>query len=178
MPNSDYLSLPVLTRPAETRQHPTFYLLPFPWLHRGHSASLPHPCPPPPSGWGDGDAATSGPGDPPATVLPFSPSLAAELLSNTARAVEVWPALEELRAAAHATKPSLLRLVTSALVAEARLVFGACFLLARGNPPPRAASPRSRVLHYSEPESQSPTMIGQIFFNISKLGTTWDKIPK
>ena len=89
-------------------------------------------------------------GDPPAIVYPFSPSLAAELLSNAAHAVEVWPALEELRAAAHATKSSRLRLVASALVAEARLVFGACLLLARGTPSPSgcASSLAGSTLHY------------------------------
>jgi hypothetical protein len=79
-------------------------------------------------------------GDPPATVFTFSPSSAAELLADPARAAGVWPALEELRTAARATKPSRLRLVASALVAEARLVFGACFLLARGTPCPSACA--------------------------------------
>ena len=41
---SDYLPLPVLTRPAETRQHIQFYLLPSLWSHGGPTAPLPHPC--------------------------------------------------------------------------------------------------------------------------------------
>jgi hypothetical protein len=51
-----------------------------------------------------------------------------------------WPAVGALRAAAHANKPSRFRLALSALVSEALLVFGACFLLARNSPPP---APRS-----------------------------------
>ena len=50
----------------------------------------------------------------------------------------VWPAFEDLRAAAHATKASRFRLVVSATTSEARLVFGACLLLARGSPTPSA----------------------------------------
>ena len=46
--------------------------------------------------------------------------------------------LDDYGAAAHATKPARLRLVVSALVAEARLVFGACHFLARGTPVPSA----------------------------------------
>ena len=44
-PSSDYLRLPVLTRPAETRQHDQFYLLPPPRPRGGPPAPLPHPCP-------------------------------------------------------------------------------------------------------------------------------------
>ncbi len=46
-----------------------------------------------------------------------------------------WPAFGALRAASHANKPSRFRLALSALVSEAQLVFGACFLLARNAPP-------------------------------------------
>ena len=46
--------------------------------------------------------------------------------------------VDDYGAAAHATKPARLRLVVSALVAEARLVFGACHFLARGTPVPSA----------------------------------------
>ncbi len=108
---------------------------------RGTSGTTTAPVPP---------LADATGGDPPATVLTFSPSSAAELLGHTARAVEIWPALEELRSAAHATKPSRLRLVASALVAEARLMFGACFLLARGNPflSACASSLAGSTLHY------------------------------
>jgi hypothetical protein len=45
-----------------------------------------------------------------------------------------------LRGAARATKAARLRMALSALVSEARIVFGACFLLARAAPAP---APRS-----------------------------------
>ena len=71
-------------------------------------------------------------------ALTFSPHLAHALLDQPTCVASVWPAFEDLRSAAHATKTSRLRLVISALVSEARLVFGACLLLARATPRPSA----------------------------------------
>jgi hypothetical protein len=48
----------------------------------------------------------------------------------------MWPAFAALRAAAQATKRSRFRLALGALVSEACLVFGACFLLAGNAPAP------------------------------------------
>ena len=70
-------------------------------------------------------------GDPPASVLQFSPHLGAALLAQPDCVSSVWPAFGDLRSAARATKPSRFRLVVSATTSEARLVFGACFLLAQ-----------------------------------------------
>ena len=66
-------------------------------------------------------------GDPPASVLQFSPHLGAALLAQPDCVSSVWPAFGDLRSAARATKPSRFRLVVSATTSEARLVFGACF---------------------------------------------------
>ena len=49
-------------------------------------------------------------------------------------------ASSDLRSAAHATKKARLRLVVSAMVSEARLVLGACFLLSRASTPPSSCS--------------------------------------
>ncbi len=46
----------------------------------------------------------------------------------------VWPAFADLRAAASISKPSRLRLVVSAMVCKARLVFAASYLVALGEP--------------------------------------------
>ena len=70
-------------------------------------------------------------GDPPASVLQFSPHLGAALLAQPDCVSSVWPAFGDLRSAARATKPSRFRLVVCATTSEARLVFGACFLLAQ-----------------------------------------------
>ena len=89
-------------------------------------------------------------GDTASAPLFFSPGLARALVDQPACVASVWPSFAALRSAAHATKPSRLRLVTSALVSEARLVFAACFLLARSAPLP-SLSPHSRtgaVLHH------------------------------
>ena len=67
---------------------------------------------------------------------PEPPGSALVLLAQSACVASVWPSFEDLRAAASATRPSRLRLVVSALVSEARLIFGACFLLARNHLPP------------------------------------------
>ena len=84
-------------------------------------------------------AAATG-GDPTANPFIFSPHLAAAILAQPECVASVWPAFDDLRAAAHATKPARLRLVVSALIAEARLVFGACLSLARGTPVPSACA--------------------------------------
>ncbi len=47
-----------------------------------------------------------------------------------------WPAFADLRAAEHATKQSRLRIVISAAVCEARLIFAAAFFVAHGAPRP------------------------------------------
>ena len=46
----------------------------------------------------------------------------------------MWPAFSDLRAAAHAAKQSRLRIVVSAAVCEARLLFAAAFFVALGAP--------------------------------------------
>jgi hypothetical protein len=73
--------------------------------------------------------ATSG--DPTEPVITFSLPAARDLLRTTEDVSLTWPAFAALRAAAQATKRSRFRLALGALVSEARLVFGACFLLAR-----------------------------------------------
>ena len=75
-------------------------------------------------------------GDPPASRLLFSPQLGAALLAQPDCVASVWPAFADLRSAARATKRSRFRLVASATTSEARLVFGACFLLSRGSARP------------------------------------------
>ena len=65
----------------------------------------------------------------------------AELLHHPDVVASVWPAFSELRRAAHATKWSQLQLVVSALVADARVVFGACLIAVRGSPSPANAAP-------------------------------------
>ena len=133
---SDYLptnprhSLPrtVLPQPAETSQRLPFSLLPLPG-RSVHATSVPlSPL-----------AAVTG-GDPTANVLFLSTHLAAALFAQPECVASVWPAFDYLRAAVHAIKPAPLHLVArvSALVAEARLVIGACFSLARGSPEPSA----------------------------------------
>ena len=89
-----------------------------------------------------------GPAAIPAALI-FSPHLAHALLEQPTCVASVWPAFEDLRSAAHATKTSRLRPVISALVSEARLVFGACLLLARATPRPSAChhSPTGETLH-------------------------------
>ena len=78
--------------------------------------------------------ATSG--DPTDPVIIFSLPAVRGLLHDPDRVALTWPAFAALRAAARATKKSRLRLALSALVSEARLVFGACCLKARESPPP------------------------------------------
>ena len=86
--------------------------------------------------------AFHGPAGPPITYDasgPSSdPSLLPSALSILSAAGDVdltWPAFAALRGAARATKPARFRLALSALVSEARLVFGSCFFLARNSPP-------------------------------------------
>ena len=55
----------------------------------------------------------------------------------------MWPAFAELRRAARATKQSQLQLVVSALVADARVVFGSCLTSVRGLASP-SADPSAR----------------------------------
>ncbi len=78
------------------------------------------------------------------SVLPPSLRLASDLLHYPEQAACIWPAFEDLRAAAHATRTARLRLVISAMVSEARIVFGACFLLTRSSLRPSLAA-QSRV---------------------------------
>jgi hypothetical protein len=60
--------------------------------------------------------------------------LASALLFQTEQVAFTWPAFASLRSAARASKRAraLFLLAVSALVSEARLVFGACFHLSRG----------------------------------------------
>ena len=81
--------------------------------------------------------------------LSFPPNLAESLLTQPACVASIWPAFEDLRSAASATKASRLKTVLSALVSEARLVFGACFLLSRHGPSPAQYLParHGAILH-------------------------------
>ena len=107
----------VQARPAGTflRHLPAPPPLPSPHgLHLVHGAPTPmNPCVPP--------LADATGGDPPASVLQFSPNLGAALLAQPDCVASVWPAFGS---AARATKPSRFRLVVSATTSEARLVFG------------------------------------------------------
>jgi hypothetical protein len=71
-------------------------------------------------------------GDPSSHSFQFSPHLARALLEQVDSVCSIWPALADLRAAAHATKQSRLRIVISAAVCEARLIFAAAFFVAHG----------------------------------------------
>ena len=73
-------------------------------------------------------------GDPSGPPSDFSPDLARTILDRVDCVSSVWPAFADLRAAAHATKQSRLRIVISAAVCEARLVFAASFFVAQGAP--------------------------------------------
>ena len=55
---------------------------------------------------------------------------AALLFRNSALVARVWPAFGELRSAARSAKLSTMRCALSALIAEARLIMGTCFLSA------------------------------------------------
>jgi hypothetical protein len=88
---------------------------------------------------------------PPASPAEFlSPAaLSRAMLEQADCVASVWPAFADLRAAASNSKPSRLHLVVSAMVCEARLVFAASYLVARGEPAPDRA-PRTlpgRTLH-------------------------------
>ena len=78
--------------------------------------------------------------------LPFSAPLVPSLLVQSRLVARVWPAFDDLRGAARAPKAARLRLAISALLAEARLVMGACFLTTPLEPSPRAPSAGS-LLH-------------------------------
>jgi hypothetical protein len=136
---SDYLPLLVLTRPAETRQHAKFYLLPSPWSHGGHTAPILHPChlwltrpaetrqppyipsppPPPPSCWRT-----------PLTRREFGPPW---------RSSAPRPAQQSHPGCAWSLAHSLPRPASFLALASS----------SRGAPPPPPlAPPHSRVLHY------------------------------
>ena len=78
--------------------------------------------------------ATSG--DPTAPDILFSLISVRGLLLDPDGAAAIWPAFALLKGAARAVKPARLRMALSALVSEARLVFGACFLIAHASPAP------------------------------------------
>ena len=78
--------------------------------------------------------------------LPLSAPLAPSLLVQSRLVARVWPAFDDLRGAARAPKAARLRLAISALLAEARLVMGACFLTTPLEPSPPAPSAGS-LLH-------------------------------
>ena len=75
-----------------------------------------------------------------APAVPMNKSLstrpAPSLFVQSRLVARVWPAFDNLRGAARAPKAARLRLATSALLDEARLVMGACFLLAPPEPSP------------------------------------------
>ncbi len=88
-------------------------------------------------------------GDPTEPALLFSIQSVRTLLSDSDSISLTWPAFAALRGAARATKVARLRMALSALVSEARIVFGACFLLARASPSPepRSLTRPGRRLH-------------------------------
>jgi hypothetical protein len=71
-------------------------------------------------------------GDPSCHSFQFSPHLARALLEQVDPVSSIWPAFADLRAAAHSPKQSRLRIVISAAVCEARLIFAAAFFVAHG----------------------------------------------
>ncbi len=91
--------------------------------------------------------ATSG--DPTAPDILFSLISVRGLLLDPDGAAATWPAFALLNGAARAAKPARLRMALSALVSEARLVFGACFLIAHASPAPVPHGPTrpGRDLH-------------------------------
>ena len=68
----------------------------------------------------------------------LSAPLVPSLFVQTRLVARVWPAFDDLRGAARAPKAARLRLAISALLAEARLVMGACFLTTPLEPSPPA----------------------------------------
>jgi hypothetical protein len=88
-------------------------------------------------------------GDPTDPGFLFSLQSVQALLSDSDAINLTWPAFAALRGAARATKVARLRMALSALVSEARIVFGACFLLARAAPAPvpRSMTRPGRRLH-------------------------------
>ena len=88
-------------------------------------------------------------GDPTDPVILFSLPDLHELLHDSDTVARIWPALASLRGAAKAAKPARFRMALTAMVAEARLVFGSCFLLTRASPapPPCNTTRPGRRLH-------------------------------
>ena len=91
--------------------------------------------------------------DPPVAPAGFMPpaALFRAMLAQVECVASIWPAFADLRAAASASKPSRLRLVVSAMVCEARLIFAASYLVARGEQPPGRAPrtlPGSTLHHW------------------------------
>lgn len=78
------------------------------------------------------------------------PSSVRHFLAQHDCVASVWPAFGDLRSAARATKPSRLRLVARATVSEARLVFGACFLLSQrlDRPSEHLSTASGATLHF------------------------------
>ena len=72
-------------------------------------------------------------GDPSFSLSNFPLLLAHALLTQPECVSSILPAFGDLRAAASAAKTSRLPLFAGAVVSEARLVFGACFLLSQGS---------------------------------------------
>ena len=73
--------------------------------------------------------------------LTNSAVLAFRLLQQPASILCLWPSFGLLRAAASSSKRAQLRLALGALVSEARLLFGSCFLVAAGGPAQPSSSP-------------------------------------
>ena len=124
----DLSSLPILSSPLPSAQTPT-------GTHGLVNTSLTLPV------------ATCG--DLTDPVILFSLPDLHELLHDSDTVARIWPALASLRGAAKAAKPARFRMALTAMVAEARLVFGSCFLLTRASPapPPCNTSRPGRRLH-------------------------------
>jgi hypothetical protein len=73
--------------------------------------------------------------------LTNSAVLAFRLLHQPTSISTLWPSFGLLRAAASSSKRAQLRLALGALVSEARLLFGSCFLVATGGPAHPSSSP-------------------------------------
>ncbi len=71
------------------------------------------------------------------------------LLQHSNGAALTWPAFTLLGGATRASKPARFRMALSALVLEAHLVFGGCFLISRAWPAPVPDAPtrKGRELH-------------------------------
>ncbi len=110
-------------------------------------------------------------GDPTEQALLFSIQSVRTLLSDSDSTSLTWPAFAALRGAARATKVARLRMALIALVSEARIVFGACLLLASASPAPvpRSLTRPGRRLH-----SWICTLLSLLAHGTTALPSVWE----